>query len=126
MPRGIPPLLGRRLVLSGSVAASTLPLSMKGVAQTAQLPPTPRQTTGPFYPVDWSGDVNADLVRSAGEAARAQGVVTLLRGVVFDARGSPCLAWRWRSGSVMLLAATAIRATAREDTIRASRVVGVW
>ena len=51
--------------------------------------PTPRQTPGPFYPVDWSGDVDADLVQVAGEAARAQGIVTRLRGRVLDARGAP-------------------------------------
>src|SRR3712207_5916078 len=59
------------------------------LAQAAALPTTPRQTTGPFYPVDWSGDVDADLVRVAGEAARAQGVVTHLRGRVLDARCAP-------------------------------------
>jgi protocatechuate 3,4-dioxygenase, beta subunit len=85
-----PPLLGRRTVLSGvSALAATLPRSPVALAQAALLPPTPRQTTGPFYPVDWSGDVDADLVRVAGEAARAQGVVTHLRGRVLDARGTP-------------------------------------
>ena len=53
------------------------------------LPPTPRQTAGPFYPVDWSGDADADLVRVAGEAAQAQGTVTHLRGRVLDTRGDP-------------------------------------
>ena len=61
----------------------------RAVAQTARVPPTPRQTAGPFYPVDWSGDADADLVRVAGEAARAQGTVTHLRGRVLDARGEP-------------------------------------
>jgi protocatechuate 3,4-dioxygenase beta subunit len=39
--------------------------------------------------VDWSGDIDGDLVRVIGEAARAQGVVTHLRGRVLDARGKP-------------------------------------
>ena len=41
---------------------------------------TPRQITGPFYPTDWTGDADADLVRVTGEAAQALGVVTHLRG----------------------------------------------
>ena len=41
---------------------------------------TPQQMAGPFYPTDWSGDADADLVRVTGEAAAAQGVVTHLRG----------------------------------------------
>ncbi|HYZ34611.1 MAG TPA: protocatechuate 3,4-dioxygenase [Crenalkalicoccus sp.] len=69
-------------------ALTLLPVT-GAVAQPALLPATPRQTTGPFYPVDWSGDVDADLVRVAGEAAQAQGTVTHLRGHVLDLRGEP-------------------------------------
>jgi protocatechuate 3,4-dioxygenase beta subunit len=61
--------------------------SILGLAQTTMLLPTPRQTTGPFYPLDWSGDADADLARVAGQAERAQGVVTHLRGRVLDVRG---------------------------------------
>lgn len=50
---------------------------------------TPRQTAGPFYPLDWSGDIDGDLVRVTGAAAQAQGVVTHLRGQVRDAAGAP-------------------------------------
>ena len=91
MPPPITPsLLVRRLVVSGLAATAAGPL-VPGtmLAQTTSLLATPRQTTGPFYPVDWSGDVDADLVRVSGEAARAQGVVTYLRGRVLDARGEP-------------------------------------
>jgi protocatechuate 3,4-dioxygenase beta subunit len=90
MPLPITPhLLGRRTVLSGAVAgAVTLLQSPAGLAQAALLP-TPRQTAGPFYPIDWSGDVDTDLVRVTGEAAQAQGVVMHLRGRVLDARGPP-------------------------------------
>ena len=90
MPLPITPLLpGRRAVVSGVAAGVTLARSPMGFAQAAPPLPTPRQTAGPFYPVDWSGDVDADLVRVAGEAARAQGVVTHLRGRVLDAQGGP-------------------------------------
>src|SRR5215218_7221267 len=92
MPPPITPsLLGRRLVVSG-LAATAAGASMPGrvgLAQTNSLLPTPRQTAGPFYPVDWSEDVDADLVRVKGEAAQAQGVVIHLRGRVLDARGTP-------------------------------------
>ena len=49
---------------------------------------TPRQAAGPFYPIDWSGDADADLVRVAGAAAQAQGQVTHLRGRLLAADGS--------------------------------------
>ena len=92
MPPPITPSLpGRRLVASGlaATAVGSLIPGRVGRAQTTSLMPTPRQTAGPFYPVDWSGDVDADLVRVVGEAARAQGVVTHLRGRVLDAQGTP-------------------------------------
>jgi protocatechuate 3,4-dioxygenase, beta subunit len=92
MPAPITPRLFARRALGIAVASSAaLPAVAPRVAsaQETALPPTPRQTAGPFYPVDWSGDADADLVRVAGEAARAQGTVTHLRGRVLDARGEP-------------------------------------
>lgn len=93
--RGIltPRLVGRRAF--GAVGLGLLiPLPGCGGAAVAQAPGlavTPRQTTGPFYPVDWpvdgEGDADADLVRVTGATAQAQGVVTHLRGRVLDARG---------------------------------------
>ncbi|MFC7544603.1 hypothetical protein ACFQU2_41630 [Siccirubricoccus deserti] len=55
MPPPITPsLLGRRLVASGLAAIAVGPLisGRMGLAQTTTLLPTPRQTAGPFYPVD--------------------------------------------------------------------------
>ena len=92
MPPPITPSLpGRRLLASGlaATAVGSLIPGRVGRAQTTSLLPTPRQTAGPFYPVDWSGDADADLVRVAGEAAQAHGVVTHLRGRVLNARGEP-------------------------------------
>ncbi len=83
--RGVatPFLSGRRWMLAG-LAAAALPT----VARAQGTPvPTPRQTLGPFYPVDWNGDIDADLVRLTGAAAQAQGMVTHLRGRVLDAAG---------------------------------------
>ncbi|WP_372618497.1 hypothetical protein [Falsiroseomonas sp.] len=81
-----PLLPGRRLLLSGLAGAAIAGLPRHAAAQ---LQPTPAQSTGPFYPVDWSGDADADLVRVTGEDARAQGIVTHLRGRVLDASGAP-------------------------------------
>jgi protocatechuate 3,4-dioxygenase beta subunit len=84
MRRAATPFLsGRRWMLAG-LAATSLPTMAR--AQTTPVP-TPRQTLGPFYPVDWTGDIDADLVRLTGAAAQAQGVVTHLRGRVLDAAG---------------------------------------
>ena len=84
------PHIGRRTVtlgLSAAAASLFVPLS-GGLAQTA-LVPTPRQTTGPFYPADWRGDIDHDLVRVEGEAARAMGEVLHVQGRVLDAGGRP-------------------------------------
>lgn len=85
-----PRLIGRRAFSAASLATGSLallPVRSAGAqpAVAPRLSPTPRQTPGPFYPVDWSGDVDADLVRVAGAAAQAQGAVTHLRGRVLDA-----------------------------------------
>jgi protocatechuate 3,4-dioxygenase, beta subunit len=92
MPAPITPrLIGRRDLGIALASTAALPAVAPRVAsaQATALPATPRQTAGPFYPVDWSGDADADLVRVAGEAARAQGTVTHLRGRVLDPRGEP-------------------------------------
>ena len=84
------PHIGRRTVtfgLSAAAASLLVPLS-GGLAQTALIP-TPRQTTGPFYPADWRGDIDHDLVRVEGEAARAMGEVLHVQGRVLDVGGRP-------------------------------------
>lgn len=89
-----PPLLGRRAALGaallGAAAGAAPPLSRVALARGPLLP-TPAQTSGPFYPLDWeAGDADADLVRVTGTDARALGTVAHLRGRVLDARtGSP-------------------------------------
>jgi protocatechuate 3,4-dioxygenase beta subunit len=80
--RTTPPLLSRRHL--------ALPLLALPACAAAQAPAaTPRQMTGPFYPTDWSGDADADLVRVTGEAAQAQGTVTHLRGKLLALDGTP-------------------------------------
>lgn len=70
-------------------AASALAWPMRVALAQAQRAPTVPQTTGPFYPVDWNGDADNDLVVVRGEAARALGQVAHLRGRVLDRQGRP-------------------------------------
>lgn len=70
--------------------------STAAVLATAALPagaalrePTPRQTAGPFYPVELPLDDDNDLTRVAGEADPARGVVTDLGGRLLDLNGRP-------------------------------------
>ncbi|MFX7764120.1 hypothetical protein ABTK05_20900, partial [Acinetobacter baumannii] len=74
-------------VLSAAATALILP-PMSARAQGA-LAPTPRQTEGPFYPRDWLGDADNDLVVVQGEAARAAGQVIHVQGRVLDLSGQP-------------------------------------
>ena len=87
------PQLGRRHVVRDLVAVTTAALVPKifgaALAAQQQLVTTPSQTVGPFYPTDWGGDADNDLVRVVGEAAQAQGQLTHILGRVLDASGAP-------------------------------------
>jgi protocatechuate 3,4-dioxygenase beta subunit len=69
------PLLGAALLLP-------LPALAQGRIET------PRQSRGPFYPVAFPADTDADLVRVRGAAAEAMGTVAHLRGRVTDTLGA--------------------------------------
>lgn len=86
MRQPLPTWPGRRPLLAGLAGAAAMALAPRAALA---LQPTPAQATGPFYPVDWSDDADADLVRVRGEAAQAEGIVTHLRGRVLDAQGAP-------------------------------------
>jgi protocatechuate 3,4-dioxygenase beta subunit len=58
-------------------------------ARAAERVLTPGQTEGPFYPVAFPADMDNDLVRVTGQAARAMGQVTHLSGRVTDLQGRP-------------------------------------
>jgi protocatechuate 3,4-dioxygenase beta subunit len=90
MSRIITPELGRRHVVTG-LAAITVMGAAPGLSALAQtrLAATPRQTEGPFYPVEWTGDIDNDLVVVKGEAAQAMGQITHVMGRVLDASGAP-------------------------------------
>lgn len=77
----------RRRWLEGALAAG-LSLAVPR-SPAAELPRTPSQTRGPFYPHDPPLDADTDLVRVGGRDALARGVITHLSGVVRDARGRP-------------------------------------
>lgn len=55
---------------------------------TAALNPTPTDDLGPFYPLDWSGDIDADLTRF-GAGAPADGHQLVVAGTVRDTTGRP-------------------------------------
>lgn len=86
MTRIATPWLGRRTLVTGA-AAALLAASRHAHAQARQA--TPRQTEGPFYPRDWSGDADHDLVVVQGAAARAQGQVVHLEGRILALDGTP-------------------------------------
>lgn len=85
------PQIGRRHVMRGLAAVTTAALVPKvgNALEAGQRVATPAQTEGPFYPTDWGGDVDNDLVRVIGEEALAQGRITHILGRVLDTSGAP-------------------------------------
>ena len=84
------PWIDRRAALSGLGAA--LGLAAVPPARAAlepKLTPTPGQTEGPFYPVNWLDDIDNDLVLVKGEGATAFGTVLHVRGRVMDRSRQP-------------------------------------
>jgi protocatechuate 3,4-dioxygenase beta subunit len=77
----------RRLLSSGALAVigATAPLA----SLRAALTPTPPQTEGPFYPPNLPLDSDNDLVRVAGHADPALGIITHVSGRVLDSNGRP-------------------------------------
>jgi len=77
----------RRLigVFAGCAAGFSFPWGARGAA----LPPTPSQTTGPFYPLTFPADAGNDLVQVAGHNVTAKGTVTYVAGHILDPTGRP-------------------------------------
>ncbi|MGE4239276.1 intradiol ring-cleavage dioxygenase [Ramlibacter sp.] len=82
-----PPLLSRRRAAAALVA---LPACWTGARAQPAAPRmlTPRQTEGPFYPVELPKDSDADLLRN-GSAVYARGQASWIDGVVSDPSGRP-------------------------------------
>jgi protocatechuate 3,4-dioxygenase beta subunit len=86
-----PSIYPRRRVLAASIAGAatlSLPAALRAIAGEA-LPPTPAQTEGPFYPLNYPADADNDLVHVAGHAEPAKGTVTRVAGHILDRSGRP-------------------------------------
>ncbi len=77
----IRPALPRRLVLAAP-ALLALPAA-------AEVPRTPAQMEGPYFPRAIPADADADLLRVAGQPRAARGEPLLLEGVVRSRDGAP-------------------------------------
>lgn len=91
MTRVATPWVGRRAALIGLTATGLMLRPGQVLAGAAGAGPvlTPPQTEGPFYPVDWSGDADNDLVVFKGDAATAMGTITHITGRVTSMAGEP-------------------------------------
>ena len=81
-------MIARRRMLeiaAGSVAI----FSLGGAGRAATLPPTPRQTAGPFYPLSIPADSDSDLVQVTGHHGTAKGTVSYVGGHILDPGGRP-------------------------------------
>jgi protocatechuate 3,4-dioxygenase, beta subunit len=83
----------RRRALLGIASTATTPFVRQIAAQPAALTPTPRDTEGPFYPVDWTGDIDGDLITVGGKRY-SQGTSLLLVGRVLGTSGLPIVSAR--------------------------------
>jgi protocatechuate 3,4-dioxygenase beta subunit len=79
-------LAGTFALAAGNVASGLLP---QGAARAAAAVLTPRQTEGPFYPVEIPADSDQNLVRVAGRPEAAAGEVVQVFGQVRDDSGRP-------------------------------------
>ena len=79
------PLSRRRLLSSAAAtiaATATVPVG-------AAVVPTPRQSRGPYYPMEYPFDQDNDLVHVQGRSSPARGEVVVVQGRVRDVRGRP-------------------------------------
>ena len=83
----------RSLVIKAAVVSASVSIPRGLIA--AELVPTPGQTEGPFYPIEFPPDMDNDLVKVTGQATQAVGQVIHISGRVLDTRGQP------RPGSVV-------------------------
>ena len=79
--------ISRRDVTKQIGIATAISLLGPGITRAAAL--TPRQTEGPFYPVDEQVDKDMDLTLIDGHSETAEGETILVRGCVLDTDGQP-------------------------------------
>lgn len=89
MHRLLMPTLTRRRLASALAGAAFLPAGFARAQPPSLLLPTPAGTAGPFYPLTFPDDTDADLVLLRGSDARALGVVTHVAGRVVGTDGAP-------------------------------------
>ena len=77
--------VGRRALLRGLTLVPGLALLPWLALAAPTRRPTPEDDWGPFYPLDWSGELDADLTRFGGRVA--EGSRLSLRGRVTNRRG---------------------------------------
>jgi protocatechuate 3,4-dioxygenase, beta subunit len=82
-------LARRRLIYGTLIFAGTSSLLRLPAIAASMLPPTPRQTPGPFYPQSFPQDADNDLVHVAGHQRAAQGSITRIAGRVLDLNARP-------------------------------------
>jgi protocatechuate 3,4-dioxygenase beta subunit len=85
------PRCDRRAILAaaGGFAAAAACGRLTWAAAPPLLPPTPRQTAGPFYPQTKPADADADLATVAGADGTATGTILLVEGRVMAPDGRP-------------------------------------
>jgi len=81
--------VSRRAVLGAGVVLPFGALSAPASAAAEACGLTPRQTTGPFYPLFDQIDKDVDLTRLTGHGMRARGEVIRVRGRVLDEACKP-------------------------------------
>jgi len=81
-------MIARRRMLEFAAGCAAV-FSLGGAGRAATLPPTPRQTAGPFYPLSIPADSDNDLVRVAGHNGTAKGTIAYVSGRVLDLDGRP-------------------------------------
>ncbi|MFK7963142.1 MAG: intradiol ring-cleavage dioxygenase [Burkholderiaceae bacterium] len=83
----------RRLLKIAGLAGVPIGATKFSAVQAATQPAinlkTPADVEGPFYPLDWSGDVDEDLLRFANGQPYAKGTRLTLAGQVVMPDGSP-------------------------------------
>lgn len=79
------PSIARRTLVRAAGLAALAPSA--GIL--AALRVTPRQTAGPFYPVEIPLDADADLVQVEGMSRPASGIIAHVTGRVVDTGGNP-------------------------------------
>jgi protocatechuate 3,4-dioxygenase, beta subunit len=76
-----------RSLLAASVASSAISPLWAQYTTGAAFSATPQDTEGPFYPKDWSGDVDSDLTTFNGRVFN-KGTPLILAGRVHDLAGA--------------------------------------